>query len=69
VALKIEDGGGFDRAANAASVETLRQIGLLDAAALRMLGRYHRPLSLDPRGQTIGEAIPQFELAPVAELL
>jgi L-asparaginase II len=69
VALKIEDGGGFDRAANAASVETLRQIGLLDAAALRTLGRYHRPLSLDPRGQAIGEAIPQFELAPVAELL
>jgi L-asparaginase II len=69
VALKIEDGGGFARAADAASVETLRQVGLLDAAALRTLGRYHRPLSLDPRGQAIGEAIPQFELAPVAELI
>jgi L-asparaginase II len=69
VALKIEDGGGFDRAANAASVETLRQVGMLDAAALRTLGRYHRPAAHDPRGETVGEAIPQFELAPVGEMI
>jgi len=69
LALKIEDGGGFDRAANAASVEALRQAGALDSAALRALGRYHRPLSLDPRGVAVGEAVPEFELAPVGELV
>lgn len=69
VAIKIEDGGGFERACVAASVETLRQIGLLDAAALRALGRYHRPPALDPRGDVVGEAVAGFELAPVGELL
>ena len=69
VAIKIEDGGGFDRAASAASVETLRQIGVLDPAALRALGRYQRPPALDPRGGQAGEAVAAFELAPVGELL
>ncbi len=69
VAIKIEDGGGFDRAAGAASVETLRQIGVLDSAALRALARYHRPLALDPRGEPVGEAVAEFELAPMGELL
>ena len=69
VAIKIEDGGGFDRASSAASVETLRQVGALDPAALRALGRYHRPVALDPRGEPVGEAVAEFELAPVGELL
>ena len=69
VAIKIEDGGGYDRASSAASVETLRQGGVLDPAALRALGRYHRPVAVDPRGVQVGEAIPEFELAPVGELL
>ena len=69
VALKIEDGGGYDRAASAASVETLRQVGALDPAALRALGRYHRPVALDPRGEPAGYAVAEFELAPVGELL
>ena len=69
VAIKIEDGGGFDRAASAASVETLRQIGVLDDAAMRALARYHRPVSVDPRGVPVGEAVPEFELTPVGELL
>ena len=69
VALKIEDGGGFDRAASAASVETLRLIGALDPAALRALGRYHRPVALDPRGEPVGEAVAKFDLAPGGELL
>jgi L-asparaginase II len=69
LAIKIEDGGGFDRANAAASVEALRQVGLLDAAALRALGRYHRPLALDPRGEIAGEAVADFQLAPVGELL
>jgi L-asparaginase II len=69
VALKIEDGGGFERAVWAASVETLRQVGVLDPTALRALSRYHRPVALDPRGEPVGEAVPRFELAPVGELL
>ena len=69
VAIKIEDGGGYDRAISAASIETLRQIGALDPAALRALARYHRPVALDPRGEPVGEAVPEFELAPVGELL
>jgi L-asparaginase II len=69
VALKIEDGGGFDRATSAASVETLRQVGALDPAALRALGRYQRPAALDPRGVPAGYAVAEFELAPVGELL
>ncbi len=69
IALKIEDGGGFDRAGAAASVETLRQVGVLDPAALRALARYHRPVALDPRGERVGEAVAEFELAPLGELL
>lgn len=69
VALKIEDGGGFHRASSAASVEALRQVGALDGAALRALARYHRPKDMDPRGEEVAEAIAEFELAPVGELL
>jgi hypothetical protein len=50
-------------------VETLRQIGILDQAAFRALGRYHRPVALDPRGDPAGEAVAAFELTPVGELL
>jgi len=69
IAIKIEDGGGFDRAISAASVEALRQAGVLDPAALRALARYHRPVALDPRGEPVGEAVSDFQLAPVGELL
>lgn len=69
VALKIEDGGGFERASSSVAVETLKQLGVLDSAALRALGRYHRPLALDPRGEIVGETVADFELAPVGELL
>jgi L-asparaginase II len=68
LALKIEDGGGYDRAGWAATVEALRQVGLLDGQALRMLARFGRPPSLDPHGRIAGEAVPGFELAPVGEL-
>lgn len=67
-ALKIEDGGGYDRARHAATVEALSQIGVLEGQALRVLSRYHRPPSLDPHGRVVGEAIASFELAPVGEL-
>lgn len=69
IAIKIEDGGGYDRAVSAASVEALRQASVLEPAALRALARYHRPVAMDPRGEPVGEAVPDFELAPVGELL
>jgi L-asparaginase II len=69
LAIKIEDGDGYDRGTWAASVEALRQAGVLDASALRALARYHRPTSLDPHGRVGAESIPEFELAPVGELI
>ena len=69
LALKMEDGDGYDRGTYAASVEALSQVGLLDAQAVRQLARYHRPPSLDPYGNLAAEAIPEFELAPVGELV
>ncbi|HEX8025829.1 MAG TPA: asparaginase [Candidatus Limnocylindrales bacterium] len=69
MALKIEDGDGHDRADSAAFVEALRQAGVVDGQALRVLARYHRPVSLDPRGRVAAEAIASFELAPMGELI
>ena len=69
IALKIEDGDGYDRAIWAATIEALRQAGLAEGAALRALGRYHRPPSLDAHGRVAAEAIPEFDLAPVGELI
>jgi L-asparaginase II len=69
MALKIEDGDGYERATWAATVEALRQAGLLEGARLRELARYHRPASLDPHGRVVAEAIAEFELAPIGELI
>jgi len=69
MALKIEDGDGYDRGTWAASVEALRQAGVLEGQALRVLARYHRPQYIDPHGRTGAEAVPDFELAPVGELV
>jgi L-asparaginase II len=69
LAVKIEDGDGYDRGTWAASVEALRQTGLLDGAALRALARYHRPTVLDPHGRVGAESVAEFVLAPVGELI
>ncbi|HSL77977.1 MAG TPA: asparaginase [Candidatus Limnocylindrales bacterium] len=69
LAVKIEDGDGYDRGTWAASVEALRQVGVLDGQALRVLARYHRPTILDPHGRVGAESIAEFELAPVGELI
>ena len=69
LAVKIEDGDGYDRGTWAASVEALRQTGVLDGQALRVLARYHRPTILDPHGRVGAEAVAEFELAPVGELI
>ena len=69
MAVKIEDGGGYERGTWAASVEALHQAGVVEGQALRMLSRYHRPLTLDPHGRVGAEAIASFVLAPVGELV
>ncbi len=69
LAIKIEDGDGYDRGTWAASVEALVQVGVLDGGALRELARYHRPVSLDPHGRAAAEAVADFELVPVGELI
>ena len=69
VAIKIEDGDGYDRGTWAATVEVLRQVGVLDDGALRALAGYHRPITPDPHGRPAAEAVPDFELAPVGELI
>ena len=69
MAVKIEDGDGYDRGTWAASVEALRQAGVLDGQALRALARYHKPTILDPHGRVGAESIVDFQLVPVGELI
>lgn len=69
LALKIEDGDGYERATWSATVEALRQVGVLEGQELRVLARYHRPPSLDPHGRVAAETMPAFELAPLGELI
>jgi L-asparaginase II len=69
MAIKIEDGDGHDRGTWSATVEALRQAGVLEGQALRILARYHRPVILDPHGRTGAESVADFELAPVGELI
>jgi L-asparaginase II len=68
LAVKIEDGDGYDRGTWAASVEALRQAGVIDGSAMRQLARYHRPVETDPHGRVTAESVVDFELAPVGEL-
>jgi len=49
-------------------VEALRQVGVLDGQPLRILARYHRPVTVDPHGRAVSEAVAEFDLAPVGEL-
>jgi L-asparaginase II len=69
MAIKIEDGDGFDRGTSAATVEALRQAGVVSGQSLRVLARYHRPAETDPHGRMSAEAIPSFDLAPLNELI
>jgi L-asparaginase II len=68
-AVKIEDGGGFERAAWSIAIEALRLAGILGGQSLRALGRYHRPVQLDPHGKIAAETIAEFDLVPVGELV
>ena len=68
-AIKVEDGGGFERAAWSIAIEALRLAGVLGGKSLRALGRYHRPVQLDPHGKIAAETIAEFDLVPVGELV
>jgi L-asparaginase II len=69
MAIKIEDGDGYERATWAATIEALGQASVLEGQSLRVLSRYHRPITPDPHGRPAAEAVARFELAPLAELL
>ena len=69
MAIKIEDGDGYERATWAATIEALGQASVLEGQSLRVLGRYHRPITADPHGRPAAEAVASFELAPLGELL
>ncbi len=69
IAIKVEDGDGYERGTWAATVEALRQAGVLDGGALRDVARYHRPAQLDPHGRIGAETVAEFELAPTGELI
>jgi L-asparaginase II len=68
LALKVEDGDNDGRASRAAGVEALRQLGVLDEAAVERLAPFHRPGLFAPDGTQVGEAVPGFGLAPLGEL-
>jgi L-asparaginase II len=69
IAVKVEDGAGHERATWAVTVEALRLAGVLEGQALRVVGRYHRPVELDPHGRIAAETVPGFDLVPVGELV
>ncbi len=63
LAVKIEDGDRARRGRNVATLESLRQLGVLDAAAVERLAEYASPPIRDPRGVPSGEVRPAFSLA------
>jgi L-asparaginase II len=63
LAIKIEDGDRARRGRNVATVEALRQLGVLNANAMQRLAEYASPPVRDPRGAPSGEVRPAFSLA------
>jgi len=62
LAIKVEDGDRARRGRNVATVESLRQLGMLDAGAVERLAEFASPPIRDPRGAPSGEVRPAFEL-------
>lgn len=67
LAVKIEDGDRARRARNVVTVESLRQLDVLDAAAVGRLAEYASPYILDPRGVPSGAVRPAFELSSAGQ--
>jgi L-asparaginase II len=61
IAIKIGDGDG-KRGVHPAVIETLRQMGVLDAAALRALQNFHTWKITNHRGTEVGEVRANFAL-------
>jgi L-asparaginase II len=56
LAIKVEDGDAAHRARNVITVAALRELGVLDAAAVEgRLAEFAAPPVLDPRGAPSGE--------------
>ena len=62
LAIKIEDGDRARRGRNVATVEALRQLGVLDAVAIERLAEFASPPIRDPRGDRSGRVRPAFKL-------
>jgi L-asparaginase II len=62
IAIKIEDGNLARRAGDVASVEVLRQLGLMGDPVADALAEYAHPPIVDPRGESSGEVRPAFRL-------
>ena len=69
MAIKIEDGDGYDRGTWAASVEALAPGRRARGAGAADAGSLPPAAVLDPHGRLGAEAIAEFELAPVGELV
>ena len=61
IALKIADGSD-KRARPVATLEILRQLGILDATKSDSLRQFARPILTNWRGDKVGEIMPRFEL-------
>jgi L-asparaginase II len=60
IAIKMEDGSY--RGLGPAVVETLAQLGVLEASEQQELARYHRPAIENRRSIKVGEVLPVFNL-------
>lgn len=60
IAIKIEDGNG--RAAYPATLETLKQIGIINEKQINRLMHHYRPVLKNARQENIGELVPSFTL-------
>lgn len=63
IAVKIEDGNAARRAGDAASVEVLRQLGLVSEPLPDAVAELAQPAIVDPRGEPSGEVRAAFRLA------
>ena len=62
IGVKIEDGAA--RAGPIVALEVLRQLSVLEPAALASLARHANPIVRNHRGEVVGEGHPLFALTP-----
>jgi len=62
LAFKLEDGDRKDRARSPVALEALRQLGVLDGADTRALGKFAGETLHNHRGEKVGEVRAEFEL-------